>query len=213
MLCGLYFEDRVLGGTRDGHEVVLPKLKNGSDSQMEKDLKILVAFANKQVSRLGIDVSKGRTQVKLEHDGLVGHLDHVNYDIDGSGQLAIYDLKYTETKYDDKWIGWGDFSNKWDSQLQAIHYTYLFNKTYGYTPNFYFLVFGKGGWQRTIKVEVSADRLKVHESLLHTAKTTFKEMEAEGFKADPGYTKCNQCPFRMQCRFRALVPNEEKYSL
>jgi hypothetical protein len=227
MFRGLYFEWHLLGAVRDGVEPVYPDNKTTSTKELsdgskikdkrpkeQLELDILVAQARAVLLAMGLNPDKGEKQVFLEKDGLSGTIDWRTGDIVKREREALYDVKYTESKYDDRWNGWADFDTMPEQKLQAVHYIILDQKATGgeYKP-FYFLVFGKGGWVRVIKVELSSDGIAHHELRVHETKAKLKEWRKAKFKAKPSFNKCIECPYREVCPDRSLVPEIEVFQV
>jgi PDDEXK-like domain of unknown function (DUF3799) len=211
MLKGNVFEYKLLGSTtEDGSIPELPKLVRGGDSADEKAINGVVALAQEIFEQMGIKIGR-REYIVI--DGVSGQLDNVAQDFLNPEKEAIYDVKFTETKFDDRWDGWADFEKRIDSQIQARHYVYLFQKKYGYYPPFYFLVFGKSGWVRVIKVGVSKEVMEVHEAKIIETQEKIIELAEDGFRPAPTYEKCRNCRLKDICEFRKTTPDIEHYIL
>lgn len=206
---GRYFEWHLLGAVRGGVEPTFEPLKTGGKPAAQRDLDELVVSARKIMSDLGIDIAKGEKQVRLETDIFVGHLDLVAPDYQKPDRMAIYDVKYTDTKFDDRWNGWGDAENNEDIKIQALHYVYLYNLVRGEYPPFYFVVFGKSGWVRVIKIVVTKDGLNAHVDQLGKIGERLEQFQAAGWSANPDYNRCRDCGFYKVCPHKATKPIAE----
>jgi uncharacterized protein YeeX (DUF496 family) len=173
---GLYFEWLLLGQSSQ-EAPQLEKLKNGGKSQAEKDIEELAGIAKKTLELLGINMEYIQPQMRLEVDGMSGIIDMVANDIENPDRMAIYDVKYTETKYDDRWNGWADLENKLDSKRQARHYIHLYHLKHGVYLPYYFLVFGKSGWCRVIKCVMTSESLNLHVQEVSTVRTNLYSWE------------------------------------
>lgn len=213
MLRGQYFEHHLIGATRGGEVPELTKLKKGGKSQAEKDLEELITYARIILDAMKLDVSKGESQVEIQVDGLEGHIDHINTDIQNPARKAIYDVKYTETKYDDRWNGWADFESLTDAKIQAAQYVKLYHAMHGQYIPYYFLIFGKSFWCRIIKVVVTAAGMAIHNNRIDITKERMMQWNEEGWPAKPEFYKCLKCHFSDKCKFVATIPDIETYQI
>lgn len=213
MVKGQYFEHCLLGSTRDGNTPEIPKLKMGGKSQGEKDIDALVDIAREIIERLGIDIEQARVQVEIADEFMEGHIDMVANDFEKPGRQAIYDVKYTETKFDDRWSGWADLETKVEAKRQARHYVYLWHKMHGEYLPYYFLIFGKSGWVRVLKCTVSRDTVDMHVREITLTSQQVLSMEAEGWQPRPSYEKCRNCYCAHVCDHVQVLPDIEKHSI
>jgi hypothetical protein len=214
MLQGNYFEHHVIGACRDGKEPVIPKLTKGGMSAEEKVLVERIAFAKDLLERLGVDVAGGEKQVEiLTDEKLLGHIDLITNDFQQPDRKAIYDLKWTATKYDDRWNGWADFEHMVDQHIQARHYVLLCYLKYGVFMPYYFLVFGKSGWVRIIKVLVTRESMIFHERHIEQTNNRLLQWEEAGWPAVPDFKKCMDCDYHMECPHAALLPTVEQFKI
>lgn len=214
MMRGKLFEHHVLGSTRDGETPELKKLKRGGESKSEKDLMELVTYAKVILDEIGFNPSGGHVQVEIiTDDGEEGHIDCIAPDFQKPSRNAIYDLKYTETRYDDRWNGWADFDNKGDEKLQARHYIYLYAKKHGVFLPYYFIVFGKSFWCKIIKVVVTNASMAAHEVVVNTTRDKLARWEQEGWPALPEFIKCGDCQYNTICKFVATKPTVEYFEI
>lgn len=209
---GLYFEWLLLGQSSQ-EAPQLEKLKNGGKSQAEKDIDDLAVIARRTLELLGINMGKIDTQMRLEHDGMSGIIDMIANDIENPDRLAIYDIKYTETKYDDRWNGWADLDNKPDSKRQARHYIHLYHLIHGKYLPYYFIVFGKSGWCRVIKCVMTAENLAMHMAEIETVKSNLYSWERLKWPAIPSYDKCRDCYVSEHCASFKATPDVEQYEV
>lgn len=215
MFRGKYFEWHVLGATRDGIEPVFGKLKRGGDPKEQKDLDILVVEAKKILSEIGIspETDPFITQVHLQSKTDEGHIDLIAPDFQNTKRLALYDLKYTETKLDDRWNGWANFDEMWSQKFQAVHYVHLYHQIHDEWLPFYFLVFGKAGWVRIIKVLVTQSGLQTYRVTRTMGEEKIKEFIKMGWPPNPVYNKCRACPFAYICDYVKTVPEVESFEI
>ena len=205
---GSYFEWLLLGDSTS-EAPQLEKLKSGGKSQAEKDIDALADMAKTMFVKMGIKMADATTQIRLEVDGMSGVIDMVANDIENPERFAIYDVKYTETRYDDRFSGWADMETKINSKRQARQYIYLWYKVYGVYLPYYFLVFGKSGWVRIIKCVVTKESIDLHVNEVQVVKNQLLKWEAEGWKPTPNYEKCVNCSVMEHCKFAKLIPEIE----
>lgn len=208
MFRGRFFEWHLLGATRGGIEPKFEPLKRGGKPKEERDLLQLVENAKQTLFNLGLDIDKGEKQLFLKSENMQGNLDLVSNDIQGEGK-AIYDIKYTETRYDDRYLGWADIETKQESKLQALHYIILYYLARGEYLPFYFIVFGKTGWVRIIRIRATTDSVDLHMAMVNAAELKLKEMAANDFPATPNYMKCINCKFKDFCTHKSTKPEIE----
>lgn len=185
-------------------------LSEGEKTTQQLVIELIIDNSRSVLSKMGLDVDEGGKQVKLETDYCVGHLDWVHKDLKDPNKKAIYDVKYTQTQYDDWRNGWFDPNEKEDAKLQASHYIYLYYELTGEYIPFYFLVFGENGWIRVLKYEITTEAFSMHEVLISEAKVWLKEFIKTKWKARPEYNRCLTCDFNDVCKFRANLPEIEK---
>lgn len=203
---GHYFEWCVIGDS-SSEAPQLDKLKNGGKSQAEKDIDDLAVIAKRTLEGFGIkDLT---TQVRLEVDGMSGYIDMIARDLSDPNRFAIYDIKYTETRYDDRWQGWADIENRPSAKRQARHYIYLWHKMHGEYLPYYFIIFGKSGWCRIIKCVVSVESLTIHEREIEVVSNMLTQWKKEGWKPQPGYEKCRDCRVAQFCEHYQTLPDVE----
>lgn len=205
---GHYFEYLLIGSS-SSETPQLDKLKNGGKSVAEKDIDDLAVIAKKTMEGLGILTEGATSQVRIESEGLSGLIDLVSNDIQDKSRMAIYDIKYTETKYDDRWNGWADIEVKPSAKRQARHYIYLWHKIYGEYLPYYFLIFGKSGWCRIIKCTVSQESMDIHAQEINVVKNMLTIWEKQNWKAEPSYEKCRNCRVAEFCEKYRVLPDVE----
>lgn len=208
---GLYFEYHLLGGCRGGKEPQYEPLKGGGKPKPIQDVDVVIAQAKSIMQRMGINISGGQVQAMLETDSEKGALDLFTDDFLRPERKAVYDVKFTETKVDDRWHGWGDVENDPNARIQPRHYVKLAKDALGldYYPPFYYFVFGKSGWVRVIKVEITEEGLEAHKAMTELARTKANSWASKGWKAAPEYNKCTDCAFNLICTSRASLPTVE----
>lgn len=188
-------------------------LTAGEPGADERGLVKLVEYAKNVMFLMGIIPSNGQNQVQIDTGDLIGHLDHVNQDFANPTRKAIYDLKYTETGENDRFNGWGDILQNFSAINQARHYIKIYHDKFKEFLPFYFLVFGKSGWVKVFKMNLTEDGLAAHESQIETVKEVVVKMEVDNFPATPKFNKCAKCDFKDICDFRATRPEVEEISL
>lgn len=204
MKIGRYFESELLGSCVGGQKQEAKLLKGGEKAAAYKDCDFLIDFAREVFEKLGLDVSKGQSQLSVKTEHLVGNLDHVNIDIGNPNRKAIYDIKWTATKIDDRWNGWGDPESMTDAHIQARHYVLTYLEKYGEALPFYFLVFGKDNWVKVIKVVIQD--LEGHKQLIAHTSRIMSEYAEDGFKGNGNFNKCLSCPFYKECPDKETNP-------
>jgi hypothetical protein len=171
---------------------------NGDKLQSYKDLDNIVDFARHVCTVLNIDLDAGESQADLQSETLKGAIDHINKDLQSEG-LANYDVKYTDTKEDDRWNGWGNPEDKEDSHIQAIHYTLLSHELFGEWRPFYFLVFGKDKWAKILRFKITQSSLDAHKERIAYTAEKIREYALTDYKGNGSFNKCMSCPFRSIC--------------
>lgn len=222
MFRGRYFEWHLLGATRGGDEPVFVPNKIGKkqpDGSMDYrpkaqiDLDIFVVKAKAVLKEMGLDVKKGKKQVFLKSDDMNGTLDWITNCLIQPEREAIYDVKYTETAYDDRWNGWANFEDKWEAKLQATQYILLYWMKYEKFVPFYFAIFGKSGWCRIIKIELTKDGVEAHERTVAIIHDKIDKWTENGWKAVPDFVTCMKCGYADICKEKATKPEIEVYQI
>lgn len=185
---------------------------NGDKLQSYKDLDEIVNFAKEVCTRIGLDLDKGESQADLQSETLKGAIDHINKDLE-SDILANYDVKYTDTKEDDRWNGWGNPEDKFDAQLQAIHYTLLSYEIFNEWRPFYFLVFGKDKWVKIIRFKITHTALDEHKIRISNVAETIREYSLNNYKGNGSFNKCIACPFNSICDDVNQKPEIETFDI
>lgn len=209
MFMGLYFEWHLLGAVRSGKEPIFERGVKGQKLKPQLDLDIQIEEARALMTKMGVNLKDGQTQVRLETDTLVGHLDLVTNDYMNPSRQAIYDVKWTATKEDDRWRGWADPEEMEDIKIQARHYILLYKEVLGNYVPFYFFVFGKSGWVKVVKVQVMQESIELHLQQLEKARLHLEDFHGKGWPASPEYNKCRSCPFYKICDKKTLLPVAE----
>jgi hypothetical protein len=199
MLKGQYFEQQLIGANRSGTIVEMPKGKSGNKLTDEIRLDELAANGKALMEKMGIKITGVQRTITVED--LEGHLD---VDAIYNGRRVTIDVKYTDTKIDDRWNGWGDIENK--DHLQPVHYTYLEWKLSGEFIPFYYLIFGKSGWVRFVQVAIGQERMAAHAASIEVLRN---ELPREKWEASPEFNKCMDCPLLEKCKHAAKVPSLE----
>lgn len=202
---GLFFEQEVIGGTRDKETINIPKLVKGGPTTVEKDLLVLSEYAKDIITRLNIEILE--LQPTLETADRIGHPDAImkfsKYD------RCVLDLKYTDTKVDDRFNGWGDPQTM--NHVQALDYVDLHYQVHGTYPAFFYLIFGKSGWVKLIQVLISPESITRHRSevawLLNELKTK------KSYPATNSFNTCATCELMAVCDKRNKLPEVESIEI
>jgi hypothetical protein len=218
MFRGQYFEYHLIGGTRDGNIPLFKPLKRGGDSKVKSDLDDLIGKAKSLLKDLGIieepSPENFLVQPEILIDREVAHPDLITKDFQDPKRRALYDVKYTETAVDDRWNGWGDFENsRQGDKFQATHYIKLYFEKYSSWIPFYFLIFGKSGWVRIIKIEVTELGLEIYTNDVARAKELYKMHNKNNWPAEPAFNKCQACPYASICPAAARLPEIETFQI
>lgn len=209
MLLGRYFESELLGACRGGEIQEAKIQKNGSKYKVYSDCDELIVWAEDVLALLGLNVKEGESQVQCESELLSGNIDHVNKDLIDPSIEANYDLKWTATKEDDIWNGWGDPDSKGEAKIQASHYTLLTYEITGEYRPFYFLVFGKDKWVKVLRFKITEEGINHHKQLIANTAAMVREYAENNYKGNGNFNKCQSCPFNQICPDRALKPEIE----
>lgn len=200
-LLGQVFEYKLTGQkTLHGKTPELPKLKNGGAGADERMLDERVEAVREVLQHHKIVVKE--TGNALQAENMTGHLDGK---IEINGQAAIMDVKFTETKENDKWFGWGDL-DKLDL-LQPATYVELGMHTWGKYLPFYYLVVGKT-WMRLTKVVLTTEDIAEMKSRFNAVRTA---LEAETFEPTPTWANCKGCKLANVCQHAVKMPEIEVY--
>ena len=142
------------------------------------------------------------TGLAMQAKGMTGHLDAV---VDINRQRAIMDVKFTETKENDKWFGWGDL-DKLDL-LQPATYVELGLHTWGKYLPFYYLVVGKT-WIRIIKIVLTTDDIAEMKARFNAVRTA---LQNEAFEPTATWANCKGCRLADVCQHAVKMPQIEVY--
>lgn len=198
MFRGLYFEHKLIGATRGGESVEFEPLKKGGKPQAQIDLDELVQYGKGIMKALNIEA------VEVQPEWVVdGNILHPDLLAKVNGRLAIIDIKYTETKEDDRWNGWGNVEEM--DHTQALHYTMGYQLLTGDFIPFYYLVFGKSGWVRFIKIGITPETFHAHVERVEKFKM---DLSREKFEPKPSFNVCRNCPLE-SCDARSKFPEVE----
>lgn len=200
---GLLFERLVIGASRGDDALLLPKLKSGEPTKEERDL---IELADTVKPIMGKMFTIVTVQPSLVTDTRQGHPDAI---IRVDDRWAILDLKYTETAPDDRWRGWGNVAEM--DHTQALDYVDLYHELNGEWLPFYYLVCGKSGWMRFIKINIMPETLAAHRE-----RVEWLIREIRGTKSwEPtrSFTTCAGCQLASKCDKRVTVPQVEDYAV
>lgn len=215
-------------GTKDYlYERILtypPEFTEGDPSTQQKEIDAVIIIAKQVLERMGLDTSLGKKQVKLEFEDTHGHLDWIapNFVTKLEGEECIIDVKYTETKADDRYNGWADFQERTDIQTekartQAGQYIMLYHQNFDKWVPYYFFIFGRSGWVKIIKMTMLESGLSDIKAKQQLTRDRIKEFEKSKWKARPEYNKCMSCAFAAfelngevhLCPSRSITPSIE----
>ena len=195
MLSGLYFEHYLIGSTRGGEVPEFKALKSGNKPKAELDLIDLIDKSKDLLTANDIIIDE--VQPEYIHKDIVAHLDAV-----GSvrGEKCLIDIKWTGTREDDKWNGWGDPLMKDEAHIQANHYTYTYMMATGKHLPFYFIVFGKSGWCKLIRFNCGESALQRHEGIINETRDKVNQMIKDKFKYEAHLGLCSKCWYKDTCK-------------
>ena len=194
---------------KDYVKIMPSNLIQGEKAKPFLDCDQLVEFAREVMKGLGLIVEDGESQIDVESETLKGAIDHRNRDIKDPSRKANYDVKWTATKEDDRWNGWGDPETKADAIIQAAHYTLVsYEKTGEWMP-FYFLVFGKSKWVKVLQFVFDEQSIEQHKERIRYTSYAIGEHANNDFKGNGSFNKCMSCPFKNDCPDKALKPEIE----
>jgi hypothetical protein len=198
MVNGLFFEQDILGRTRDGELVELPKSKtNGAKLKREIDLEFDIKFARSVLEKNKILFDE--KQVYYETPFMHGHLDAVGT---YTGKRYIFDLKWTGMSFDQwerEWK-WSDISAHF--KLQARQYQAI----YPDALPFMFLVFGSD-WCRFFEIAYEPEEVAHHTDIAAEALKTFNTLD---FRATTDSRLCFDCRLKNICPVRNWDINIEE---
>lgn len=204
MVEGLVFENALIGSTRTGYVEGIIPLKNGD---LPKPIRDVMALAQGYWNLLpqwydGYDFP-GQVQPEMVYNWDDVEIEmHPDLILTGEGKRPlIIDIKFTATREDDRYNGWGEPENR--DHLQAIHYRWQYWKMTGIDPDFEYLVFGKSGWVKRIKAQADELTFHNHEALLHRAVDVLSELQPVGIGK---YNVCKKCPLFASCDYSQKQP-------
>ncbi|HFK5565306.1 TPA: hypothetical protein ACG0AB_000785 [Elizabethkingia anophelis] len=175
-----------------------------------------VLFAREVLQNLGLNISKGKSQIYEASEFLSSNVDHRNKDLIDDRIKANYDVKWTATEKDDRWNGWGNPEDKYDAKIQATHYTLVDFELTGNINPFYFLIFGqtsKGNWAKVIRFDVTKEAIEDYKhKIAYTAKK-ITEYSNENYKGNGDFNKCISCPFYSVCEDKKTIVDIEYYKI
>jgi len=192
---GHLFEALLLGDSSADSDIIKqwPKSAKGLPLADEKKVNDLAELAKVQMAANGVKIDQ--TQVVMKFKDLAGIADALGA---VNGEQAIIDVKYTETKPDERWsdFGWGD-PDKIDL-TQARHYQLIhYLQTKEQLP-FYFLVFSPygGGWIKFFRVSFEPQAIKAHLERVQEFKASVK---AEKWLPANDWNTCHGCELAQHC--------------
>ena len=92
------------------------------------------------------------------------------------------------------------------SNIQPVDYVYLSEKLFGKYLPFYYLIFGKSGWCRFVKMEVLPMALEEHE---YNVEIFRQNLNTWTPKPANNFNKCCNCPHFDYCESKTTQPTEE----
>jgi len=124
------------------------------------------------------------------------------------GRDSLLDVKYTETDINDYKRGWASLGQVDGAKknTQELMYVYMCEKIFGKYLPFYYLIFGKTGWIRFVKMEIKPMALEAWEGDLEIFRTTLKSWTPQ---PPNNYNKCCNCPHFEYCESKTTLPAEE----
>lgn len=206
MTLGRYFESELLGACRGGEKQEAKTKTDGTKYKVYADVDVVIEFARECFEKMGIDISKGQSQLFIESELLSGNIDHIN---EFNGEKCIIDVKWTASKLDDRWNGWADAENKDQVEIQPSHYQLTYFEKHGVWLPFYYFIFGKDLWFRIIKVEVSDEAMNNHKDRIAYTASKISQYASENYKGKGNFNKCSLCPFKDECEDRVIKPEIE----
>lgn len=209
MLSGLYFEHHLIGATRDGKTPEFKPLKNGNKPKAQLDLDLLVENSRRVFIENNIEIHEQQPEYKFQD--VVAHLDAVGV-IDG--EKCIIDVKWTATKEDQRYNGgWADVMIKEDALIQAVHYVYTYLMSEGKKLPFYFLVFGKSGWIKKIRLDIDDEKLQKHEERINETREFLQDQIKNNFKHEANYSTCLNCRYKESCKSFSYSLKTEQFDV
>ena len=209
MLCGLYFEHYLIGGCRGGQVPEFKALKNGNKPKAQTDLDELIKRSKHILEANNIIIHE--VQPEYKSDDIVGHLDAMG-EIDG--EKCIIDVKWTATKEDQKYnFGWADPTIKEDAHIQAKHYVYTYYLAKEEVLPFYFLVFGKSGWIKKIRFDITHRALMQHDEKIQETRAKLKAIIDNDFAYEPHLGQCSACRYKDSCDNFSYKLKTEEYEI
>lgn len=185
----------------------------GEKAKPFRDCDKNIEHARQVFERLGLKIEEGKSQEDLQSELLSGAIDHINKDLQNPEKLANYDLKWTATKEDDRWNGWGDPESMEDAKIQAVHYTLVSYEVFKEWRPFYFLVFGKDNWVKVIRFKITQEAMEQHKARIKHTADKVREYALNDFKGTGSFNKCVSCPFYEVCEDKATIPQIEEYEI
>lgn len=189
MINGLFFEQELIGKTRSGEKIEIPKSKTtGKPLKRETDLLQDIKYAEMILQKNSITFDPATVQQRIEKDDRHGHIDCMGT---AGNEEAIFDIKWTGMAFNqwEREFKWGDFKRR--AITQSRHYQTLIDKK---LP-FIFLVFGSG-WCRFFKVDYDEATLEHHKELATYSLELFRNMD---YRPTKDAKLCFECRLRHVC--------------
>lgn len=208
-LLGQYFEYLVTGYIPHSKEFFPTIKSNPTFRKLLPQLEIATEQARLCKELLDVmEVKVKRVNYTIEHEGLKVKLDILGKQGDRD---IIIDTKFT-SKLNKKWDenGWHPetLHLKELQTLQAVHYSFVFDKKFDKIPLFQFWVFHSKnlGEYGIFQTEISPSRFDTHKIQLNSVKRGIEKGINTGFKFFPSRENCQNCPISFKCSKKTNIP-------
>lgn len=215
MLKGSYFEHLCLGAGHAHDEITvtdLTRLKNGEKSVAQQRIDAQAEVFKKICTERPIVIKDKQIEIVLPYDDnyeIGGTIDFDGY-IDGSEDIALFDIKLTSSLYREHTYGpFGSWSREFPHNMdftQSFMYTYLYTEKYGMAPKFYYLVFDYKPESEYKIILKKIERMHIME-LMESIRKTIERIEfykSTGWEYNANYKNCMNCPLKNECPERVL---------
>lgn len=214
MNLGAFFEYKATGALPKSGEVPEPETtKSGTLTAPYKRAEAQAENFKKLCSQMGVKITA--TQERAVNNGMEGTCDIL---AEYNGEEVVIDLKYSGL-VNDEWseFGWkglrifdsehrGHQKQLEHHQIQAIHYSYLFER-----PFYYWVFSSSTGAEETgenylMKMVIDENKINDHVSGAAHAQRDFNILANIGFQPYPEYNRCQNCPLFESCEDKVVVP-------
>ena len=216
---GLYFEYHLIGGTRGGDPpLAFPLTQKGGQYKWHQDLDQNILDAETWMKKLQIEPIRVQGEVtagdeQMHYDLLANCYDPLHLVEYESNPLCLIDIKWTETRKDDKWNGWAEAAYNQKATLQATHYVHVFYQATGIMIPFYFLIFGKSGWVKFLRMRIRDPYMAAHVNYIQRFKEQREKRNERGYFPIMDLETCDACPFFGDCEYAVDRPIIEEIIL